>query len=132
MKCYQHHNHDAIGICKTCGKALCPDCAVDQKFALTCKGACEEQAKSYFKINENARNTYSSQRRFWFLMPVFFFFLGIIFMGTGLQHAPLWNFASIAGGTFTVFGTIMFIINYKWRQNFKHLENPSVSFKRFD
>ncbi len=26
MKCFNHHDRDAFGICKTCGKALCLEC----------------------------------------------------------------------------------------------------------
>ena len=31
MKCYNHHDRDAFGICKVCGKGLCLECMSDKK-----------------------------------------------------------------------------------------------------
>jgi hypothetical protein len=29
MKCYYHHEVDAVGLCKSCSKGICPECAFD-------------------------------------------------------------------------------------------------------
>ena len=31
MKCYNHHDRDAFAVCKSCGKALCLECAEEYK-----------------------------------------------------------------------------------------------------
>ena len=49
MNCYHHTSLSAIGICKTCFKALCPECAVDVGNGLACKGSCEEKVR---ELNE--------------------------------------------------------------------------------
>lgn len=36
MKCYWHRNRDAIGICKSCGRAICKTCMGDDRFILVC------------------------------------------------------------------------------------------------
>ena len=41
MNCFTHRSLAAVGICKSCGKALCPDCAADTGHGLACKNACE-------------------------------------------------------------------------------------------
>jgi hypothetical protein len=28
MRCFYHHDKEAVGSCKSCGKGLCPECAV--------------------------------------------------------------------------------------------------------
>src|SRR5215472_6917885 len=43
MKCFTHQTVDAVGACKSCGKGLCPSCAVDLHFALSCRGDCESE-----------------------------------------------------------------------------------------
>ena len=35
MKCYNHHDRDAFAVCKSCGKALCLECAEEYKNTLT-------------------------------------------------------------------------------------------------
>lgn len=29
MRCYYHHDVDAVGICKACSKGICPECSAD-------------------------------------------------------------------------------------------------------
>jgi hypothetical protein len=58
MRCFYHEN-EAVGICKSCGKGICQDCAIDFKKGLACRGHCEEsvqhiiqQIKEYDKSAE--------------------------------------------------------------------------------
>ncbi len=37
MKCYNHHDRDAFGICKVCGKGLCLECLKEEKGVIICK-----------------------------------------------------------------------------------------------
>jgi len=37
MKCYNHSDVDATGVCVSCGKAVCKDCGVDVNGKLMCK-----------------------------------------------------------------------------------------------
>ncbi|HCU25594.1 MAG TPA: hypothetical protein DF383_11315 [Deltaproteobacteria bacterium] len=37
MHCFHHQDHEAIGICKACGKGLCQECTVDLGHGLACK-----------------------------------------------------------------------------------------------
>lgn len=49
MNCYQHSPTPAVGICKTCFKAVCPECAVDVGDGLACKNSCEQNVQ---ELNE--------------------------------------------------------------------------------
>ena len=31
MKCYNHHDRDAFGVCRVCGKGLCLECMSEKK-----------------------------------------------------------------------------------------------------
>lgn len=37
MKCYNHHDRDAFGICRACGKALCLECMETVNNQICCK-----------------------------------------------------------------------------------------------
>lgn len=47
MKCYYHHDRDAFGICKNCGKGLCLECMDDSDTeAIVCKNKkCADKVK---------------------------------------------------------------------------------------
>ena len=45
MKCFVHHDRDAIGICKSCGRGLCADCCSIVSRGLACKDACEDDVR---------------------------------------------------------------------------------------
>jgi hypothetical protein len=61
MKCFYHNDKDAVGICKSCEKGLCIDCAVDLGKGLACKNHCEEDVKRLIDISveniQDASNT---------------------------------------------------------------------------
>ncbi len=50
MKCYRHQDRDAVGICKSCQKGLCIDCAAEVNPGLACKGECEKRAQELADI----------------------------------------------------------------------------------
>jgi len=43
MNCFNHRERPAIGLCKSCDKGLCEDCAVELTNGLACKGSCEDR-----------------------------------------------------------------------------------------
>ena len=47
MKCYNHHDRDAFGICKACGKALCLECIDIVNGKVTCK----DSEKCHNRVN---------------------------------------------------------------------------------
>ncbi|MEI6194808.1 MAG: hypothetical protein WCS42_10810 [Verrucomicrobiota bacterium] len=50
MRCFYHQDKDAVGSCKSCGKGLCVECAVDLGKGLACRGRCEESARAIIAI----------------------------------------------------------------------------------
>lgn len=47
MRCFYHHQVEAVGSCKNCNKGLCPECAVDVGDGLACKGQCETKVQDH-------------------------------------------------------------------------------------
>ena len=66
MKCYNHHDRDAFGICKSCGKGLCLDCLKDTPGGIVCKddAKCEESvAIANYSLDLMKKQTFSKKRK---------------------------------------------------------------------
>jgi hypothetical protein len=81
MKCFYHHQSDAVGLCKNCGRGLCPGCASEVPDGLACAGRCEiAAAELSVLIGRNANLSTSTKRggTEWTFLGLFFVALGII------------------------------------------------------
>jgi hypothetical protein len=62
MLCFYHQEKDAVGQCRSCGKGVCAECAVDLGKGLACRGRCEEQVRTLIELidhNIEASKTWS-------------------------------------------------------------------------
>ena len=112
MRCFVHHDHEAIGICRACGKALCPDCAVDLGHAICCRGACEEETRKARALTIRSRELLKAQQRNRFFMPAYWIFMCIVAMGFGLSNGV--NSATAMGAGCGIFGIILYLINRRF------------------
>src|SRR5437660_197873 len=56
MNCFNHRELPAVGLCKSCGKALCEACVAEVRDGLACKGKCEERVGMINRmIDQHAR-----------------------------------------------------------------------------
>ena len=53
MNCFKHSHRVAVGVCKSCGKGVCSECAISRKNGLACRGECEERVDLLNKIIDN-------------------------------------------------------------------------------
>lgn len=112
MKCYNHPDHEAIGICKACGKALCRDCVHESENVITCGQGCSEAVASQKELLAMQAAQVRNARRINFLAALFSIGMGIIFMlfsqaGFGLVY----DFIMLLGGCFTGYGLVALLIN---------------------
>lgn len=54
MRCFYHQDREAVGLCKSCAKGVCAECAVDLGNSLACRNRCEERARSVIKVQDHA------------------------------------------------------------------------------
>jgi hypothetical protein len=52
MRCFYHETKEAVGMCKSCCKGLCAECAVDLSKGLACRNHCEESVKTIIDLVE--------------------------------------------------------------------------------
>jgi hypothetical protein len=90
MNCFYHQTTPAIGVCKSCGKGVCPACAVDLGKGLACFKRCEENAHALIQYIDHSieRAPYydkltKSARSSRFSGAIFLVIFGLIMVSVG-------------------------------------------------
>ena len=86
MQCFTHDNVQAVGVCKSCGKAVCRSCAKDLGFAIVCGDACAKEATAIQEMLGRSKRIYGlglSRRRLP-LLVIMFTFSAVVFGGLGI------------------------------------------------
>lgn len=114
MKCYNHSNADAVAICKSCGKAICQECAVDVGKGIACKDQCEDDVMMINAIINNNAKAYSTIKGRSLFGPIFFIIIGMVFGLYGLLSGYALGFSLILGICFVIYGVAIIIANKKY------------------
>jgi hypothetical protein len=80
MNCFKHRDVPAVGLCKSCGKGLCPDCVAELVNGLACKGACEERVNRINRMMDGNSHVMNAARRLNTTSGMFLAFFGIAFL----------------------------------------------------
>ena len=111
MRCYYHQDKEAVGSCKSCGKGLCPDCAVDVGKGLACRGHCEEDVRAVIalidrniKLSPQTARILESSRKVRSGAATFNLVIGAIFIAWGLSNMERFGFIVILGVCFLIYG----------------------------
>ena len=109
MRCYYHNDREAVGSCKSCGKGLCSECAVDLAKGLACRGRCEEDVRAVIQLVErNIKMEPTSSRIIQasgsarLATSLFCLVSGAAFLTFGLREGL--DFATIIGGCLIAYG----------------------------
>lgn len=111
MNCFHHPDRPAVGICKSCGRGLCPACAAAMPDGLACRGACEGRVRLLNRIvdsNERVLSAANAQVKssglFILLMGVVFCLFG--FLPLALHGSTSTLFIGILGVCFALYGAL--------------------------
>lgn len=102
MKCFNHHDRDAFGICKTCGKALCLECMSKNSDNVVCANnlKCQMLAKQNDALVGNANKLYSKENIGRYkLVGIGYLLIGITFAVVCIMT----NFSIIIGSIAVIF-----------------------------
>ena len=115
MKCFYHDDREAVGACKSCGKGLCRDCAVELKKGLACKGRCEADVQAVIDLVE--RSILVSPATAPLLQSGnsarmgavgFYLLLGVVFTVGGYLRSESVDFIVVIGLCFIAYGAFAF------------------------
>jgi hypothetical protein len=123
MKCFTHRESDAIAICRSCGRALCPDCIAEVGRSCACKNRCESDVKRLSEMLTQGRPAQVNPARLvGYDRVIFIMLMGVVFACWGLYyfrgHGPGMFFIGF-GGLFFIFGISQFFAAKKFREQFR-------------
>jgi hypothetical protein len=107
MKCFNHKDVDAVGICKNCNRGLCHDCLIDIKYGIACKNGCADEVIAVEKLIQ--RNINTSSKKYNMVTPVFLMLIGVLFIYTGWQDEKTRKFIIPSGLIMLAFGIIRLV-----------------------
>jgi hypothetical protein len=119
MKCFNHHQEDAVGICKHCSKGVCSTCTMLVGGSVACAASCTEAvARIDALIRSNTAASEINQRRGGrYFQPAFLGGMGLLFIllpvfegysGRGLAVA------GSMGAAFLIFGIVLGLYQRAW------------------
>lgn len=112
MKCFTHQQVDALGVCRSCLKGVCVDCAIDIGDGIACRDSCEEKAKEIVNVLQTSIGAQKDfKKRGVYLFPLFCVSLGLVFMVSSYYARGWINFLSVSGAIFALFGIAMLWLN---------------------
>ena len=98
MKCFNHNDEEAVGICKNCCKAVCKQCLVPNEYDyIVCSIKCLEEVLVYQNMMDKAKMAYGLKPGrfpvsiiFLLMAGAFFAIIGILaIIGGGLESGIL-------------------------------------------
>lgn len=112
MRCYNHHENEAVGTCKSCGRALCHTCVVEVEKAVACRERCESDVATQLSLNRNALQYAKSTKQARYLGPALFVVVGTMLTSMGLTYDGI-DFVALAGGVVVAIDIALAIIQYR-------------------
>ena len=113
MRCFYHEDKEAVGTCKSCGKGLCRECAVDLAKGLACRERCEENVRNVIalidqniKIAPRTSQILETGRKVRSSTAIFNLVIGVLFIVWGLINRERLSFIILLGVAFLIFGVI--------------------------
>jgi hypothetical protein len=103
MKCYNHPDIDAVGICKSCNKGLCRDCLTELENGIACTATCIEEVKQVNSLIQRNKQSYSTASGAYMKNAYIYIGIGMVFIVFGFQTEGLKGFL-ITIGVFFMLG----------------------------
>jgi len=109
MNCFNHRDVSAVGLCKSCGKALCPDCWTELTNGLACKDSCESRVNRINRMLDSNAQVMRVARLQLKSLGLFCIIAGIAFCALAVWvnqtiGSSFACFVAFFGVAFTVFG----------------------------
>jgi hypothetical protein len=87
MNCFSHPDVPAVGICKSCHKGLCVECAAEVTNGIACKDRCEPEAEALNVIVQKSKTAYAKTDSVVKRNGLVFFVIGVLLLMVGLGAA---------------------------------------------
>lgn len=105
MNCFNHPDAPAVGICKSCCKGLCADCAGVVENGLACKNACEEKVRMINRMTDSSEKVLATANSRMRSYSVLYLVMGSMMLVVGI--APIFISGYTGGLALAAIGGIM-------------------------
>jgi len=102
MKCFNHPTTDAVALCKSCGRAICPECVTEVGLSCSCRNRCESDVGMLNELVERARTSYQKTSAAYFRVGLFASMMGAVFVLVGVLI--------VLGGTGVEWGAFLLVL----------------------
>lgn len=112
MRCYNHPDKNAIAVCRSCGKAVCHQCAQETENAIACRQECVNALADNRQFQVGLAAHFNNIKRLnmvgsFFSLIMSFLFIYFSFLGSGIVY----DFILLLGLGFLIYGLIAMLIN---------------------
>lgn len=116
MKCFNHADIDAVGICKNCNKGLCQDCLTEVDNGIACTDSCVDEVKQVNELIDRNKQAYKTasaahKRNSWLFGGI-----GMVFLIFGLQNDGATGLLSIVGFLFLIGAALSMVTSKKYNR----------------
>lgn len=116
MKCFNHREIDAIGICKNCNKGLCRDCITEIENGIACTTTCVDELKQINSLINRNKQSYNIASSAHLRNAYMFGAMGLAFIVFGLITDGLTGFLSVMGLLFLIGAIFSFVSARKYKK----------------
>ena len=102
MNCFNHQDRPAVCICRSCAKALCPECLTELQNGNACTNSCEERVDLINQMIDNNNKIMSAANTKGKGAAIFIIIMGAIFAGWGIFDKDV--FCLCLGAVFLIYG----------------------------
>ena len=85
MKCFYHPSSDAVAICKSCNRGLCPGCVVEVGLGSSCRNRCEVDVAILNELVQRGRTAYKKTSASYLRSGIFMMLIGSTFLVIGVR-----------------------------------------------
>lgn len=119
MHCYRHAPEPALGVCRSCGRGVCAQCARDLDPALACSERCEQRVLRTEALIDNGEAGYRLARRGSFIAVGFPLLLGAMLLYFGLTEPHRFNAITAMGALLMAFAVAIWLRQRHLRRQLK-------------
>jgi hypothetical protein len=121
VKCFYHHQNDAIALCKSCSRALCIECAADVHPGTACLNRCEQDVAAVNIVIERSRTAYQKTGTAYRRNAVAILMAGVAFLSVGVL--PILVKGTYDTAFLAILGLIFLIWSYFSYRSGKQIES---------
>ena len=118
MKCFNHEEISAVGICKHCNKGICPICLTDTGDGLACIGHCTDEVVAINKMIEHNKKIIKETPGGWTSSALLYLGMGAIMLITNYVYIKKVNVLFTGMGVLMVgYGIYILIKGKDYKKN---------------